>query len=79
MNFDPIQIALDTFDKVVSACMAKSTSENPNNISFAVRTHIYRALFKECVTASALNFSQPITPSELIQVVTAALNSMGLY
>ena len=71
VTFDPLQVALETFDKVVS-------SSQPSNMSIAVSTHIYRALFKQFVSNCTSLYPQPITPSDLINATLTTLKALGL-
>jgi len=71
VTYDPLQVALETFDKVVS-------SSQPNNISIAVSAHIYRALFKQFVSSFSLQYPQPLTPTDLINITLSTLKALGL-
>ena len=74
VTLDPVQIALDTFDNVVSA----SISHSSTNLENAVSSHIYRTLFKQGVQTLANSFPQPLSPSDLIDVSISTLKSLGL-
>jgi len=75
VTLDPVQIAVDTFDNVVSASISDPPSRNLEN---AVSTHIYRSLFKQGVQTLANSCAQPLTPSVLIDVTISTLKSLGL-
>jgi len=74
VTLDPVQIAVDTFDNVVSASISHSSA----NLENAVSSHIYRTLFKQGVQTLANSFPQPISPSDLIDVSISTLKSLGL-
>ncbi len=73
IKFDPLQIALDTFDSVVAQSLCSSS-----NLNDSVTVHIYRSLFKETLTKQVELFTSPLNPSNLIEVVTLSLKAIGL-
>ncbi len=75
ITLDPVQIAVDTFDNVMSTSLSNTPSLN---LEKAVSTHIYRLLFKQGVQTLANSFPQPLTPSALIDVTISTLKSLGL-
>ncbi len=75
ITLDPVQIAVDTFDNVMSTSISNPPSFN---LEKAVSTHIYRLLFKQGVQTLANSFPQPLTPSALIDVTISTLKSLGL-
>ena len=71
VTFDPVQVALDTFDKVVN-------SSQSNNMTITVSAHIYRALFQQFVTSCSIQYPQPLTPTDLINITVSTLKALGL-
>ena len=75
ITLDPVQIAVDTFDNVMSTSLSNPPSFNLEKV---VSNHIYRSLFKQGVQTLANSFPQPLTPSTLIDVTISTLKSLGL-
>lgn len=74
IKFDPLQIALETFDSVIAQSL--SSTSNLNN---SVTVHVYRSMFKETIIKQVKLYTSPLTPSDLIDVTTSSLKSIGLF